>query len=282
METELALIKNSADSLVSMLRMAYSLENWGNLIILADELLSRVYTPYQEKSTTQIPKTEKPLVYYIGYGNLMKGVAYQKKKRYEEAKICIDNYKNLEFFSDGSEGDQKIVEDFSFFAKANTFTVDILSGNTERLAEYALFIQKYPSETLPGLVTILECANTNNIDVDEIIKPLSDYVTNLKYDDLSSTDCTYYLSILHLLSIYYYKRSLFEPALNFTIQSLIFSDKIGDDKQFKKSAALFEICRPRALPEQLERYYKILQDYLLGVMKNEECISLNIVVAGNR
>ncbi|MGN7357169.1 hypothetical protein ACTHPF_07350 [Paenibacillus sp. SAF-054] len=281
METELALIKNSADSLVSMLRMAYSLENWGNLIILADELLNRVYTPYQEKTKLQIPKTEKPLVYYIGYGNLMKGVAFQKKKRYEEALVCIENYKNLQLFSDGSESNTKIVEDFRFFAVANTYTVDILSGKTDRLAEYAQFIQKYPSETLPGLVTILECANTNNIDVDAIIKPLSDFVTNLKYEDLSSTDCTYYLSILHLLSIYYYKRSYFEAALNFTIQALIFSDKIGDDKQFKKSAALFEICRPRALPEHLEKYYKVLQDYLLGVMKNEECITLDIVVAGN-
>ena len=281
METELALIKNSADSLVSMLRMAYSLENWGNLIILADELLDRVYTPYQEKTKQQIPKTEKPLVYYIGYGNLMKGVAFQKKKRYEEALVCIENYKNLQLFSDGSESNTKIVEDFRFFAVANTYTVDILSGKTDRLAEYAKFIQKYPSETLPGLVTILECANTNNIDVDAIIKPLSDFVTNLKFEDLSSTDCTYYLSILHLLSIYYYKRSYFEAALNFTIQALIFSDKIGDDKQFKKSAALFEICRPRALPEHLEKYYKVLQDYLLGVMKNEECITLDIVVAGN-
>ncbi|MEC0242840.1 hypothetical protein P4H66_23805 [Paenibacillus dokdonensis] len=282
METELTQIKNSVDFLVATLRMAHSLENWDNLIVLADKLLDKVYSPFKENAEVPIPFMEKPLVYYIGYGNLMKGVAYQKKKHYREAKMCIENYKHLHLFSDGSESNKKIVDDFKFFAIANLYTVDILSGKTNILEEYAAFIQKYPSETLPGLITILECANTNNIDVDTIIESLSDYVTSIRYEELSSTDCTYYLSILHLLSIYYYKRSHFEHALNSTIQALIFSDKIGDDKQFKKSTALFEICRPRALPEHLEKYYNVLQDYLLGVMKNEECISLDTVVTRNR
>ncbi|MCJ8014224.1 hypothetical protein MUG84_21155 [Paenibacillus sp. KQZ6P-2] len=282
MEREMTQIKNSVDSLVTMLRMAHSLENWDNLIDLSDRLLDKVYGPFQENEEIQLPIMEKPLVYYIGYGNLMKGVAYQKKKQYREAKMCIENYKHLHLFSDGSENNQKIVDDFKFFAKANAYTADILSGKLTILAEYATFIQKYPSETLPGLITILECANTRNIDVDEIIEPLATLVNNIKFEDLSSTDCTYYLSILHLLSIYYYKRSHFEHALNSTIQALIFSDKIGDDKQFKKSAALFEICRPRALPEHLEKYYNVLQDYLLGVIKNEECISLDIVAARDR
>ncbi|MWV42191.1 hypothetical protein GRF59_00975 [Paenibacillus sp. HJL G12] len=278
METELAHIKNNVDSLVTMLRMAHSLESWDNLIVLADELLDKVYAPFQDNTEVQMPLMKKPLVYYLGYGNLMKGIAHQKKKQFNEAKICIENYKHLHLFSDGSESNQKLVDDFKFFAKANSYTVDILSGNTKILEEYATFIQQYPSETLPGLVAILECANSSNIDVDTIIKPLAD-VTSIKYEDLSPTERTYYLTILHLLSIYYYKRNQIEHALNSTIQALIFSDKIGDDKQFKKSTALFEICRPRALPEQLSKYYNVLQDYLLGVMENEESISLDIVGA---
>lgn len=281
MDTELTQIKNSVDSLIPMLRMAYSFENWDNLIVLADEMLNKVYWPYQGKAKIQIPFMEKPLVYYLGYGNLMKGVAHQKKKQYIEAKVCIENYMNLHLFSDGSEGNKKIVDDFRFFAKANSFTVEILSGNAESLEDYALFIQQNPTETLPGLVTILECANTNNIEVDRIIEPLLDDIINLQHEDMNSTDCTYYLSILHLLSLYYYKNNHLVDAINITIQALIFSDKIDDDKQFKKSAALFEICRSYASPQQLSEYSIILKNYLLGVIENEESTSLDIVVARN-
>ncbi|MDR0269520.1 hypothetical protein [Paenibacillus sp.] len=275
MGVEASSMNTNVDTLVTMLRMAFSFDNWDNLIILADELLDKVYDPYRNHSNQPAPAMERPLVYYLGYCNLMKGIAFQKKKLYKEAMECIDQYRDLSLFSDGSESNRDIIEDFSFFAKANSYTVEILSGNTDSIEEYALFIHQYPSETLPGLVTILECANKHQLDVDEIVNPLLENIKRLNHGDMNPTDRTYYLSILYLLSIYHFNKNNYEDAIDFTIQSLIFSDKIENNQHFKKSVALFEVFRSHATPQQHDTYAAVLKNYLMGVIKNEEGFSLN-------
>ncbi|GIO31066.1 MULTISPECIES: hypothetical protein [Paenibacillus] len=275
MGVEASATNTNVDTLVTMLRMAFSFENWDNLIILADELLDKVYGPYRDPSDQPKPVMEKPLVYYLGYCNLMKGVAYQKKKLYKEAMECIDQYRDLSLFSDGSESNQNIIEDFSFFAKANSYTVEILSGNTASIEEYALFIQQYPSETLPGLVTILECANKHDLDVDGIVSPLLVYIKKLNHADMNPTERSYYLAILYLFSIYHFKKNNYKEAIDFTIQSLIFSDKIDDDQHFKKSVALFEVYRSHATKHQRDTYAAVLKNYLMGVIEHEEGFSFN-------
>lgn len=268
-------MNTNADTLVTMLRMAFSFENWDNLILLADELLDKVYGPYREDSDQPKPVMERPLVYYLGYSNLMKAVAYQKKKLYKEAMECIDQYRDLSLFSDGSKSNANIIEDFSFLAKANSYTLEISSGNTDSIEEYASFIHQYPSETLPGLVTILECANKHDLDVDTIVNPLLEYIKKMNHRDLNPTDRSYYLSILYLISIYHLKKSNYKEAIHYTIKSLIFADNIEDHRHFKKSVALFEVFRSHATRQQRDTYAAVLKNYLTLAIEHEDGFSLD-------
>ncbi|KAF9118936.1 hypothetical protein BGX30_004203 [Mortierella sp. GBA39] len=151
--------------------MAFSFENWDNMIKISTELYESAYEMYveQKERNRRLQVTERPIVYYFGYSHLMKGLAYQKKKMYQEAKQCIANYEDLSYMSDGSPANNQAVENFRFFARANMFTLNILSGNLDCLEDYSAFIQENPSETLPGLITILEAANIHNYDVDHIL-----------------------------------------------------------------------------------------------------------------
>lgn len=97
------------DTLVSMSKMAYSFENWDKVISISDELLRIANLIYKGRLgqpisiQTGYKKINRPIVYYFGYGHLMKGLAYQKLKFYNKAKECIAYYEDLSWLDDSSE-----------------------------------------------------------------------------------------------------------------------------------------------------------------------------------
>ncbi|MBB3127792.1 hypothetical protein FHS19_002446 [Paenibacillus rhizosphaerae] len=274
MEDRSMTVKIEIDTLVTMLKMAFSFENWDNMIKISTELYESAYEMYveQKERNRRIQVTERPIVYYFGYSHLMKGLAYQKKKMYQEAKQCIANYEDLSYMSDGSPANNQAVENFRFFAKANMFTLNILSGNLDCLEDYSAFIQENPSETLPGLITILEAANIHNYDVDHILDILVVEDSQLIPIDQNPVDLSYYISFLYLLAVYRFKKENHVEALDRTLQALTLSDKLEDDKIFKKCVALFESFRSHASLTQLESYSSIQKNILKGAIEDEEGI----------
>lgn len=274
MEDRSLTVKIEIDTLVTMLKMAFSFENWDNMIKISTELYDSAYEMYveQKERNKKMQTTERPIVYYFGYSHLMKGLAFQKKKMYQEAKLCIANYEDLSYMSDGSPASIQVVDNFSFFAKANMYTLSILSGNLDCLEDYSDFIQENPSETLPGLITILESANIHNYDVDQILDILVAEDSQLIPIDQNPVDISYYISFLYLLSVYKLKKEKFDEALENTLQALSLSDKVEDDKIFKKCVAVFESFRAHASQSQLETYLSIQKNILKGAIEDEEGI----------
>ena len=131
------------DTAVAALNNAYSLENWTLLIRRSDQLYNDAY-----QSFIQNKQAQKPMIYYIGYSLLMKGIGYQKDKQYGESLKCIDQYKDLGRFLDGSKRSQRILDQYAFYAYANLLSVHLLAGNLTKLEEYAQFLNQHPSETL--------------------------------------------------------------------------------------------------------------------------------------
>ncbi|OZB95005.1 hypothetical protein CJP46_14965 [Paenibacillus sp. XY044] len=219
------------DTAVSALNNAYSLENWNLLIRLSDKLYNDAYQSFHQNE-----KAQKPIIYYIGYSLLMKGIGHQKNKQYGESLKCIDEYKDLGRFLDGSERSQRIFDHYSFYAYANSMAVHLLSGNLTKLEEYAQFLQHHPSETLSGLLTILECALSQDLNVDEWIAPLADRFDAYHHDDMSLEVQTIYLSILMMLSRYYRNRKRFEEAQKYTQKFLSLS--FDGDLDLKASTSI--------------------------------------------
>ncbi|UYO01931.1 hypothetical protein [Paenibacillus sp. PSB04] len=223
------------DTAVAALNNAYSLENWTLLIRRSDQLCNDAYQSFIHNIQAQ-----KPIIYYIGYSLLMKGIGYQKDKQYGESLRCIDQYKDLRRFLDGSERSQRILDQYAFYAYANSLSVHLLSGNLTKLDEYAQFLNQHPSETLSGLLTLLECALSQELNVDEYIAPLTERFDAYQHDDMRPEEQTIYLSILMMLSRYCRNRKRFEEAQKYTQQFLSLSFDRGPGRQASTSAAPHE------------------------------------------
>ncbi|MED5018805.1 hypothetical protein P9847_15960 [Paenibacillus chibensis] len=268
------------DTLETMLRMAHSFGNWDHLISLADSLHDIAINSFHGAKPKHW-KQQKPPIYYLGFSSLMKGIALKKKKQYAEALTYIEKYRDLSLFADGSEKESLIVDKFAFYAKANSYSLHILSGDHRQLYDYASFLKQHPAEALPGLISILEGANTHDFQVDEVIAPLLETLYHTIHDDIPPEKHPYYFYPLYLLSVYYFKNRRYDKAIDNVIQQMEFSDKINDHLHFKKAVALFEECRGQASPIQLESYQRILKNYLMQFLLNEEGFSLDFRIAEN-
>lgn len=269
------------DALLKMLRIYFTLHMWDEVGRFADKLhtiASKIYHDQQQKRAHKLEvevSAELPLVYYYGFSYLAKSTALQKQGNYASAKEYVIKYAELGWFNDLDEDGQEEVERFRLFAKANSYTLDLLSGKTDILSEYVMFLEDNPEEILPGMVTIMESANIHNMFVDDILSKFSKQISEFNaYED--HINRTHNFTFMYQLAIYYVKKSDYQKSLDNALQALELSHMLNNDGDFKLCTALFETFRDFATCEQQEKYKKILE----GVFENEK--GLNIVDCGVR
>ncbi|WP_019910883.1 hypothetical protein [Paenibacillus sp. HW567] len=244
------------DSLTKMLKLVFSSEDWHNMIIIADRLYeeSSVQYYYQLQQPTKISPHTRPLIYYIGFSQLCKGVAYQKMKQYQESRECIQKYIELSRIKGVEEKDQYIVEDFHIFALGNTYTVDLLEGKHEVLVDYIQYLKQNPRELIAGMINIFEYAIKNDLAIKWVLTDLSDELEKIESNPQNPTTARYFTEYLCLYSLYLYKQGDYHNAVERNLEALTASIMLEDNTAFKKLLALFESFREYADKEQEERY----------------------------
>ncbi|MFB5269361.1 hypothetical protein ACE41H_21615 [Paenibacillus enshidis] len=163
------------DIVVEMLNMAAGLENWSKVLEIADILYQCVKCIHEERRERQSKgwsapynPTERPLLYYHGYSLEMKGLAYQKLGRVEEARACIGRYAELKWMDALNEAEEQVVHEFKHKARANWYALEIEAGQAELLEEYVGFLRKHTEEWGRGLTTIMGAAVRYGWQVDQI------------------------------------------------------------------------------------------------------------------
>lgn len=123
---------------------------------------------------------KRPLVYYLGFSQLTKGIAFQKQGKYEFSRECVEKYAELGWVDSLNEEGLQEVEDYRTLAKASTYTLDLLQGKEEVLPEYIQFLHEHSAEeVIPGMITILESAIMHNYDINPILKDFAERVGEL-------------------------------------------------------------------------------------------------------
>ena len=262
------------DTVVSMIKKANSSENWEQIISLSDHLLNMT-TPTNHNKTDM----KEPMVYYLGYSHLVKGIALQKLKLYKESMDCIHQYADLSWLEDGQES-KNYIELFRTWAKANALTLEILMGNKEKLPEYLNLLLSNSEEVLPGIVSIIESALVHNYNVDYEIAQLAPYITEYKHHD-GPTRINYYLTVHYLLALYFWKNKKFDIAISYTLHLIAVSDKLSNDKYFKKSVAIFDVLKTHASDLQINEYSNALNMILKGEIENEESFDFDSIIGRN-
>lgn len=263
------------DAILKILRIYFTLHMWDEVDRFSEKLhniASKIYNEHQQKRAQKLKVdlfAELPLVFYYGFSYLAKSTALQKQGNYGAAKEYLAKYSELGWFNELDEPGQEEVERFRLYAKANSYTLDLLSGKTEILADYVKFLGENPEEILPGMVTIMESANLHKMSVDDVLvtfeKQISEFI---HYED--HINKTHNYTFLYQLAIYSAKKSDYLKALEYTLQALQLSHMLNNDGDFKKCTALFEVLRDFATLEQLEKHKKILNE----VIQNEKSFDL--------
>nr|WP_269847434.1 DNA-binding protein [Paenibacillus sonchi] len=251
-----------------MLEMAYRFEDWDKMLNTAGILYSYAQCIYEERQYHKAKKlpvpildTERPLVYYFGFSHLMRGIVCQKQGKYEEARESIYCYAELGWMEDLGEEGEEIAEEFRYLARANLYIVEILSGKTELLEQYALFLQDNPEELLPGLGTILQAAVQYGLNVDNLLDTFAEQSAGFgDYEDAGNL--SHYFSYCYHFALYHKRAGRLQEALEWTIQSLRLALQSRHDGNFKRCLALFESLREGVIEEQARRYHEVLTECL--------------------
>ncbi|WP_342564251.1 hypothetical protein NST84_03390 [Paenibacillus sp. FSL R7-0345] len=256
----------AADSLVDMIKLSFSWENWPAVIEVSDKLFE-VITITCETSQNIIGMPPKPhlkrsTVYYVGYSLLMKGVAYQKTGQYAASRNCINQYKDLSWIKHLDEAGNAEVDYFKSMAMANGYVIELLEGNSGVLREYVRFLQALEKkELLNGMLTVLESAIKYNYSIDWVLDLFSDQIEEInsieKREDVRS-----YVDYKYLLATYLYRRNNITDALNRILDILQICSKLEDEAGFRKSIAFYELIRHRASDSQQEMYQGIIKNIL--------------------
>lgn len=259
------------DSQVKLVRFAYGLDNWTELIELSENLYRDALQVYNyvhiSDQSVILPKLERTLVYYIGISKLMQGLAFQKLGNYKEAHTCILIYSHWDWVNAPDEASKKDISSFIHLARLNKRVLDILQGDSSQVDSYIDYIQEDDRELTAGLLTLLEANRMHKIDLNSIEHLLVKQATEQVAATIIDSDRPAYLKFLYEYTLYKIRDGLSFDAINILLNCLSINTKFKIvSTSLIKYIYLFEISRDSASTEQITRYQSILK----GVMLNEE------------
>ncbi|WGV57289.1 helix-turn-helix transcriptional regulator [Brevibacillus brevis] len=252
------------DALLNLSKVCFTLQKWSEAETYADELRGLSKIIYQDKlqkrrknRTTELIKTERPLVYYYGMGYLYKGLVLQMQGAYSQSKEYVQAYADLHWFELLDDEGIRIVERFTVFARANFYTLEVLMGNEKIIKEYTDYLAEQPVEILPGLVTIMEAANKYHFCVDEVLLRLSGDIARF-HERTMLVNMVQHLQYRYQKAKYDFTKGRIESGINETLHCFVLSDLMNRHYDALQCVQLFEKYRHLASPSQILQYQAIV------------------------
>lgn len=261
------------DGLLHLANAYLTLQKWMQTEIYSDELRNlakMVYKNYERayhQGKAFQHRAERNLVVYYGQGYVLKGIALQFQRRYEEIPEYIAGYADLSWFVGLNESGKEEVEKFKLFAKLNTYNLKVLLGDQSIIPEYIESVKEHPPEILPCLRVIVEASNIHNFFVDDVLEQfnisteLYDKAGNYYRSEISKDR---YLRLTYQLSVYYLRKKDFKEGMSKTLDTLRIAISLKNHNYFMKVVPLFERYRSFATEGQLKEYETLLE----GVIKD--------------
>lgn len=239
------------DALLRLTRVCFTLQKWNEVEGYADELIELSIMLCSENITT-----ERHLVYYYGMGLLFKGVVLEKRGLYDQAKKCVHSYANLEWWEPLDESGQKEVAMFKVGAKANLYTLEVLTGNEDIVDEYADYLASLNrlDDILAGLIAIVKSANTYSFSIDHVMSRFSGSIErfDLFNNDLILSDR--HLRFRYHKAIYEFRNRRIQLGIDETLHCLSLANEMKRYEYSFLCVSLFEKHRDKASAQQVEDY----------------------------
>lgn len=208
------------DAWLQLANVYYTASEWTFMEKCGDALIELSGQLYKKKKYRNL-KCERSFVVYYGQGYLIKSIFYQKVGKYDESITYIKKYSDLSWFEGLDHYGQAEVENFKIFAQGNMYCLELYRGNFAVLDSYVEFLEQYPKEIVPGLLTILSTANQYNIVIDHIIEKFHEHITTNLYlhsTQKQSVADNQYTNMCYQLALYQSKHANQSTKLQNTIK----------------------------------------------------------------
>lgn len=253
------------DIIVEMLDMAVAFENWNKVLETADVLYQCAECMHEERVECQEEvgaklhiRRERPLVYYMGYSQMMQGMAYQKMGQIDQARACIRQYAALRCIEGLDEAELQVVQEFKRKAEIQRYALEIEAGQVELLEGYVNLLLEYPEERLSGLKVITEAAVRHGWRIDFIIHMLEEKI-DVSVGDMGSLNNDNMYRYCYQRALYEQWMGRSQEAVEFILKAMCVADRLGMERYIIKCTAVLESLRERATEEQIERYRVFLE-----------------------
>ncbi|MCP1308709.1 helix-turn-helix domain-containing protein [Paenibacillus tyrfis] len=242
-------------ALLKLAKVCYSLEKWNEVERFAEEL-TELSSVLHELRTVEEVAIERHLVYYLGMGLLFKGAVLEEKGLYEEAKKVVQDYAHLERFEPLDKEGLKEVEKFKVFAKANLYTLEVLTGNDSILNEYVEYLEGLDklNEILSGLTTILKSANTYGFCIEQILQRFSRSINRFDSFDNDLINSGRHLWFRYHKAVYEFRNGRIEQGIDETLRCISLAKEMNRHEDFARCVSLFEKYRGYASKRQIKDY----------------------------
>ncbi|AUO06949.1 DNA-binding protein [Paenibacillus sp. lzh-N1] len=235
------------DALLQMANIYSSLHKWNQTIFCSQKLLELTKRIYEYRvaqdninhEDIEPYSSERSLVVYYGQALLMQAFSLQKQELYQEAKKIVLRYADLSWFKGLDEVGQREVEKLKMYATANGYVLDLLMGDKSNLEKYILLLEENEKEILPGILTLLEVANKQSFNIDNILKRFSGYIQKFSENE----DALYmddYCNFNLQLAIYQFNFNDYTAGINTILKNIKLATVVNNSSVFAQSIILFE------------------------------------------
>lgn len=251
------------------------LHQWDKVEMIANRLghlAKALYFRARPAKIQEKSKPNRPLFTYIALANLFHGDVCDARRNYEQALQYISYYADLSWVKEDDDNTRHWKSVFQEWAKANTYVIKLLCGDTSILPEYVAYIDKEQDELIPALYNIMDAANRYHINVDHILKHFeTELAAYFNEDKTVEANKNHYSAnllalLLHNLAYYYLRKENYTAGFEYLLKGFEKSSFINNKKCMLKCTGLFEQYRDMASQETLLTYKTIIK----GVYENEE------------
>jgi transcriptional regulator with XRE-family HTH domain len=258
--------EDQLDALRQLANVHYTLRHWDRVYDIAIEMGKKAEMLYSsqnnQKSKKPFKKTARPIFYYIFYSYLLQGSIHFEHHEYEQALHYLALYADTSWVIEHNETDTRYKKRFETFAKANGYLYKIKSGDMSVLPDYVAYMMENKNEWLVALMSIVEAANRNNYDIDNVLQWLDDDLQELgKLSDYDTHLNEFrYIKLYLELANYYFQRNRYEAGIQMVMVCLKNAVKDNNVKSVITCVALFEKYRQYASQQEIECYQSLSEE----------------------
>ena len=261
------------DALKHLADVFSSLHRWDKVNELAQLLEQKASVQYKfwKKESFQ-KRPVRPYIYYILYSNLLRSLVYDENGDYEKALYYASLYSEMSWVkAPYTEDEQRVMEQFKEWAKANTYLYRLMTGQVEVMPDYLQYVESNENEIFPALFKIMQAANRYKFNVDHILQRFD---SHLSYKTQRSRLGEFnqqltgdrYIRFLTELAIYHLAAQKFDIGFHYLLESLESCVKIRSNSNIVRCVGLFEKYREVALLEHKKLYSNLISE----VQRNNE------------